>query len=442
MLRHYQKFTLSRSDAPDHDVLRTHIVPRYDTMKLLKSQIEQKTGAGFATLLPEEPEDMWHAFNLIQENDQVRAKAVRRVTKTSDAGSTSSQRIALDLTITVTSTDFDIGSEQLHVSGRVAKENEHVKLGQHHTLDLELNRKFTLEKSDGWDSVALEQLKEACDASKRAELWAVVLGEGTANICMITEHQTILRQKVEVPVPRKRRGGVDGHTKGMERFFSTTLSTLLRQIDLPSTSSTAQQQGKTLPLLLASPGFIATSFLQYIKDEAIRTTNKPLMALIPSIIIAHSSSAHVHSLNEVLSSPAITAKLSDTKFARETALMDKFNTLMRQDDGRAWYGPREVERAVAKGAVGRGGGVLLINNVLFRAQNVKERRRWVKLVDQVRDVEGGEVRVLSSLHESGKRLEGLGNVAAILTYPLEDLDEEGEEGGEVGGGEEEGEMVI
>ncbi|EOA86676.1 Translation factor pelota [Exserohilum turcicum] len=409
-------------------------------MKLLKSQIEQKTGAGFATLLPEEPEDMWHAFNLIQEHDQIRAKAVRRVSKTSEAGSTSSQRITLDLTITVTATDFDIGSEQLHVSGRVAKENEHVKLGQHHTLDLELNRKFTLEKADGWDSVALEQLKEACDASKRAELWAVVLGEGTANICMITEHQTILRQKIEVPVPRKRKGGVDGHAKGMERFFATTLSTLLRQIDPPSTSSSTNG-GKTLPLLLASPGFIAAAFLQYIKDEAIRTTNKPLLSLLPSIIIAHSSSPHIHSLHEVLSSPAMTSKLSDTKFARETALMDKFHALMRLDDGRAWYGPREVERAVAKGAVGRGGGVLLINNVLFRAHNVAERRRWVRLVDQVRDVEGGEVRVLSSLHESGKRLEGLGNIAAILTYPLEDLDDEaGADDGGVGG--EEREMVI
>jgi hypothetical protein len=30
----------------------------YTIMKLLKSQIEQKTGAGFVTLLPEEPEDM------------------------------------------------------------------------------------------------------------------------------------------------------------------------------------------------------------------------------------------------------------------------------------------------------------------------------------------------------------------------------------------------
>lgn len=348
----------------------------------------------------------------------------------------------MDLTIQVTHTDFDIGSGQLHVSGKVATENEHVKLGQHHTLDLELNRKFTLEKADGWDSVALEMLKEASETERRAELWAVVLGEGTANICMITEHQTILRHRIEVSVPRKRRGGVDGHTKGMDKFFSTTLSTLLRQIDLPSTTSSASPQDKTLPLLLASPGFVATAFLAYIKTEATRTTNKPLMSLLPSIVVAHSSSAHIHSLNEILSSPAITAKLSDTKYARETALMDKFLTLMRLDDGRAWYGPREVERAVDKGAVGRGGGVLMISNSLFRAQDVRQRRRWVKLVDRVRDVEGGEVRVLSSLHESGKRLEGLGGVAAILTYPLEDLDEEGEGEGEGLDGEEQGDMVI
>lgn len=348
------------------------------------------------------------------------------MTKTSDSGSSISERVKIDLTISVTSTDFDIGSGQLHVAGRVAVENEHVKLGAHHTLDLELNRKFTLEKGDGWDSVALEMLKEACDTERKAELWAVIMGEGIANICLITEHQTILRQRVEVPVPRKRRGGLDGHDKGMDKFYGTALQTLLRHLDLTNSSANSQPE-KTVPLLLASPGFVAQSFLGYIKAEATRTTNKPLLALLPSILVAHSPSPHIHSLAEVLASPAITTKLSDTKYARETALMDKFNSYIRRDDGRAWYGPREVERAVEKGAVGRGGGVLLISNALFRAQDVRERKRWVALVDRVREVEGGEVRVLSSLHESGKRLEALGNVAAILTFPLEDLDEDEEE---------------
>lgn len=127
------------------------------------------------------------------------------------------------------------------------------------------------------------------------------------------------------------------------------------------------------------------------------------------------------------------ARLKDTQFARETRLMDDFLTLLRKDDNRAWYGPREVERAAEKGALGKGGGVLLISDRMFRAQEVGARRRWVGLVDRVREGEGGEVRVLSSEHESGRRLEGLGGIAAILTFPLEGLDEEdGEE--EDGGG--------
>jgi protein pelota len=70
--------------------------------------------------------------------------------------------------------------------------------------------------------------------------------------------------------------------------------------------------------------------------------------------------------------------------------------------------------------------VLLISNALFRSQDIATRRRWVKLVDQVREIEGGEVRVLSSDHESGRRLEGLGGIAAILTFPIDDMESDGE----------------
>jgi protein pelota len=323
------------------------------------------------------------------------------------------------------------------VSGKIVEENEHVKIGQHHTLDLELHRPFVLRKAEGWDSVALEQLKEAIREDRRAELWAVVMGEGIANICMITEYRTILRHRIDIPVPRKRKSYNTGHSKAMEKFFMTTLATLRRQMD-PGNPSTAEPE-KTLPLLLASPGFVAQAFFTYMKEEATRTLDKSLRALIASVIIAPATSAHAHALSDILSSPAITTKLSDTKYARETALMDKFTDLMRLDEARAWYGPREVERAVDRGGVGRGGGVLMISDTLFRSHNVEERRRWVALVDRVREVEGGEVRVFSSLHESGKRLEGLGNIAAILTYPIDDLEEDETFVVEDG---EEGEMVI
>ena len=44
-------------------------------MKLVNKSLE-KDGAGSIVLVPEEQEDMWHVFNLVQEGDAVRASTV------------------------------------------------------------------------------------------------------------------------------------------------------------------------------------------------------------------------------------------------------------------------------------------------------------------------------------------------------------------------------
>lgn len=398
-------------------------------MRLIKQNIE-RDGSGTVSLFPEEPEDMWHAYNLIANNDLLRASTIRRVTSESATGSTSSTRVHITLLIRVTSIDFDPQAGQLHVSGRVAEENKWVKVGAFHTLDLELQRNFTLEKSEGWDSVAIDVVKEAIKEDKEGTVPAVVMQEGFANICLITEHQTILKQRVETGIPRKRVGRSSDHDKGIERFYAVVLETLKRHVDI------------TLPrpLLIASPGFTAAGFQKYIIEEATRKGEKAIMTNKSNFVVVHSSSGHLHSLNEVLKSSEVLTKLSNTKYAKETKYMDDFMTMLRKDDGRAWYGPTEVEKAVEKGAVGRGGGVLLISNALFRSQEIGVRKRWVLLVDKVKE-EGGDARILSSDHESGKRLEGLGGIAAILTFPLDDLDEGDEEMHQVAEGENQ-EMII
>ncbi|KAL3468421.1 eRF1 domain 1-domain-containing protein [Aspergillus heterothallicus] len=397
-------------------------------MRLVKNKIEYN-GAGSVTLIPEEPEDMWHAYNLIVPGDILYATAIRRVTTTGTTGSTSSQRVRLTLEIRVKNLDFDPQNSQLHVSGQIMNETPHTKIGQHHTLDLELNRQFTLEKGSGpdnegsgWDSIAVEALKDAVDegGNRRAEAVAVVMQEGLAHICFIGQHRTILKQKVEMSVPRKRVGGSD-HDKTMTKFFQTTLDTLLRHLEFNTSATSMSTSDPIRPVLLASPGFTATSFQKHIQSVA-NTSTPALKRLLPSIAVVHSASGYLHSLTEVLQSPTVKALLSDTKHARETKLMDDFNEQLRKETNKATYGPREVEYAVDQGAVGRGGGVLIISNRLFRAQDVAERKRWVTLVDRVRDVEGGEVRVLSSEHESGRRLDGLGGIAALLTFPINDED--------------------
>ncbi|KAJ6021814.1 hypothetical protein N7540_007318 [Penicillium herquei] len=407
-------------------------------MRLIKNKIEHN-GSGTVTLLPEEPEDMWHAYNLIRPDDILRASAIRRVTTVQDTGSTTSTRVHLNLVIRVKNLDFDPQSSQLHVSGQIINETPHTKIGQFHTLDLELNRNFTLEKEVGangegvgWDSIAVEMLKDAVDegGNRRAEAVAVVMQEGLAHICFIGQFQTILKQKVEMSVPRKRQGGGGGdHDKGMGKFYRVTLETLLRQIDFNTASTSTASNESVRPILLASPGFVASGFHKYMQTEA-STTTPALRKLLPSVAVVHSASGHMNSLSEVLQSPAVKTLLADTKYARETRLMDEFLDQLRKETNKATYGPREVESAVDQGAVGRGGGVLIVSNKLFRSQNIAERKRWVSLVDRVRDVEGGEVRILSSDHESGRRLEGLGGIAALLTFPVieeEDVSDSGDD---------------
>lgn len=170
-----------------------------------------------ACVLTRPSEDMYHLYNLIEVGDHVRASAVRRVQSESTTGSIESKRVHTTLTIEVSKTAFDAtGSTSappdpsntgavdgtatpnsaaesslagalgggsggkgatLQVSGRVASENKHVKMGAFHTLDLECNRQLTVTK-DSWDSIHLERLSDSSDVGQRAEVGAVVLGEG------------------------------------------------------------------------------------------------------------------------------------------------------------------------------------------------------------------------------------------------------------------------
>lgn len=323
-------------------------------------------------------EDMWHAYNLIQQGDQVRATAVRRIVNESSTGSTESHRIKLNLTIRVDKVVFSAASTgansasgldspatgsagevaALHLSGPVTSESPHVKQGAFHTLDLELNREFTLIKAEGeWDSVNQERVEEATQlgGSGQAEVGAIVAGDGVANICLITQHTTLVRQRIDVPVPKKRRGGGTalGAEKATSKFHQQIYSAIIRHFDFDQLKC----------VIIASPGFVKESIMNYIMEEAQRTGNKAILQAKSRFMLLHSTSHHVHALSNLLSSPEVSARLKDTKFAREGQTLERFNRMLATDELRAWYGEDHVCKAAERGAV----GTMLISDALFRS---------------------------------------------------------------------------
>ncbi|WFD30178.1 Translation factor pelota [Malassezia sp. CBS 17886] len=448
-------------------------------MKIQSRQIE-RDGSGSVTVTPEGDEDLYHLYNLIQTEDLVRASAVRRVQSESSTGSIESHRVRLMLTVRVTKLDFEMansgaaattplgatpaagsqpgsgassaattpqsslvlgeagastmhtgasqGEPTLHISGRVAEENEHVRMGSFHTLDVEINRKLTITK-ELWDQHHLDVLDESGNAVNNAEVGALILGEGRAIVCVLTNHITIVRQRIQVAMPRKRAGaGYGGATssgaaKLGERFYSQVYTAVLRLLSMPSMRV----------VLVASPGFWRESMYDFLLEEAVHRGDKALIGNEGKrkLLKVHCATPHVHSLMQVLKSPEVAAQLQDTKFTRENQVMDQFLRTLASDELRAWYGERAIVLAAARGAI----GTLLLSDAILRNAHPVRRKQWVELCDQVKGF-GGSVVICSSQHESGRQLNGLGGAAALLTYPLDlDIVEEEEAETDAAGGE-------
>jgi protein pelota len=99
-------------------------------------------------------------------------------------------------------------------------------------------------------------------------------------------------------------------------------------------------------------------------------------------------------------------------------VLGRFFKLMQDDPDRAWYGYHSVAAANEQLAIDS----LLVTDELFRNSNVQTRKQYVQLVESVRE-KGGQVYLLSSMHVSGQQLQQVAGVAAILRFPLPDLDE-------------------
>eukprot|EP00897_Mesotaenium_endlicherianum_P004863 jgi/Mesen1/4404/ME000225S03393 len=308
-------------------------------------------GPGFVKVVPEEAEDLWHAYNLIAHGDNVASTTMRKVQRET-AGGEEAERVRLKLEIDVEAVEYDAVAAVLRVRGKNTSKSDH----------------------EVWDSIAIGILKEASDPATSADVAAVMMQEGLANLCLVGGSVTTVKARIETSMPRKRGPAIAGYDKDQ--------------------------------------------FAEYMYAEAARKELRAIIENKSKIILAHASSAYKHALKEVLSVPAVMAQIRDTKAAREVKGMEEFYAMLSADSARAFYGPGHVEAANERLAI----QTLLITDALFRNADIIARRKYVDLVESVREG-GGEVLVFSSQHVSGEQLAQLTGIAAILRFPLPDIED-------------------
>ncbi|XP_006428556.2 protein PELOTA 1 [Citrus clementina] len=340
-------------------------------MKILRRNLVEN-GPGSVKMEPVDSDDLWFAYNLIAPGDSVMAVTVRKVLRQMASGSRDAERVKLKLEIKVEVVDYDKEGSVLRIRGKNILENEHVKIGAFHTLEIELHRAFVLRK-DLWDSLALDTLHQAADPTASADLAVVLMQEGLAHILLVGRSMTITRSRIETSIPRKHGPAIAGYESALNKFFENVLQAFLKHVDFNVVRCA----------VIASPGFTKDQFHRHLLLEAERRQLRPIIENKSRIILVHTSSGYKYG-----------------SFLKVQALKDFFN-MLTNDPTRACYGPKHVEVAHERMAV----QTLLITDDLFR---------WYKR---------SEVQIL--IIWTGKEFElgQLTGIAAILRFPLPDLED-------------------
>ncbi|CAA0836073.1 Protein PELOTA 1 [Striga hermonthica] len=303
--------------------------------------------------------------------------------------------------------EYDKEGSALRIRGKNVLENEHVKIGAFHTLEIELHRPFVLRK-ELWDSLALDMIRQVSDPKASADLAVILMQEGLAHILLVGKSVTTTRSRIETSIPRKHGPAIAGYDKALNKFFDNVLQAFLKHVDFNVVRCA----------VIASPGFTKDQFHKHLLLEAERKQLRPVIENKSRIILVHTTSGYKHSLKEVLDDSSVMNMIKDTKAAQEVRALKDFFAMLSNDPERACYGPRHVEVAHERMAV----QTLLITDELFRSSDIPTRQKYVDLVDSVK-ASGGTVHIFSSMHVSGEQLAQLTGVAAILRFPLPDLED-------------------
>ncbi|ODV79422.1 uncharacterized protein CANTADRAFT_51682 [Suhomyces tanzawaensis NRRL Y-17324] len=389
---------------------------------IIKSKVKLKDKNVALTLVPQDSEDLWYIYNLLSIGDVVLVLTHRNVKKGNQTavqkGKSKMEKVLVKLKLSLEDIDYVASDEGMRLSGKSIEPHEFVPLNSYHTAEVELGKDITILK-ESWDQYDMKLLDELASIEKKADIGAIVLQEGIAHFCYVTESMTKLQAKVEKSIPRKNKDyGNSEVEKAMNKFYAMVIDTMVRNFDF----------NKLKVIIIASPGFVGKTLYEKILQECSNSNHESskvyndILKNKHKFLVAHSSTGYLQGLQEVMEDPATKKRLSDTRFLKESEVLDQFHLALNLDDGRAWYGLDEVTKAIDMDAV----RYLMVTDTLFRSDDIQQRKDYIELTERAKR-NGAEVFIFSSLHESGIQLDQLTGIAALLKYPVPDLDDSDEE---------------
>ncbi len=349
--------------------------------------IHQDFKQGTVKLKVTELDDLWYLQQILEPGDLVTGKTTRKIKVGSEENAKSLKK-TFTLTIEAETIDFGASGDTLRVNGKVKQGPEDVPRESYHALSLEENSEITLQKKR-WQQYQKQKLQESCEPKNQYLICILDREEAILALTKRSGHEVLA--KLAGQVAKKNR------SVEIKKDFQEEIISLLQEY---------AQRYSPARIVLASPAFY--------KEELLKKISSP--ELKKKIVLATCFDVSERALDEVLKRPELTEALKGNRAREEQLLVEQLLQEINRS-GAVAYGWEEVLQASESGAVKE---LLLTDHFIQKrkeAGQFAEVDQLLKLVDS----QQGKIHLLSSEHEGGRKLNGLGGIAALLRYKLPGL---------------------
>ncbi len=337
---------------------------------------------GEIKLIPENLDDIWHLYNIIDEGDLVRAVTFRTDEQKDDKiRSKKAEKKRMKLVIRVSEVKFHEFSDRLRIHGTIEEGPQ--ELGSHHTLNIEADKmdKISIVKEQ-WKDYQLQRIDEAVKLRDQSILTFASIDDDSATVAVL--RQSGIQWIADID--SKRSGKMYPSKDSVHEYFGEILSVVKTNME------------KNPILLVVGPGFTKDHFIKYGKEKEPQ--------LFEKYLVHGTSYSGMNGIQEAIKTGVIEQIIKENRVVFETSLVEKLFEEIKKD-GLATYGEQEVKNALINGAVER----LLIIDVLIRKEIGEQ---LLELAKQ----NNSESTIINTMHEAGKKMEGIGGIGALLRFKI------------------------
>ncbi|OQS54870.1 dom34 [Ecytonucleospora hepatopenaei] len=340
-------------------------------MIIYKNETKDSNSHGKIALCTTNTEDCFCISQILQENDKINSKTTRKVSF--DGGKTQ-KKIKISLEIQLESFSADLEHGILYLKGKVSKENEFVSLGSYHTLNIEIEQKFTIEKNN-WTSFELKLLKDATKISP--EVLFLIFYENTCNFMSFGNSQNKVISKCDVN----------------KKNFKPILNTLLLHINNYKTNVVVScfKTAEQFCVYAYKQNKIELNFIQLSSD----LKNAPASKIVSKVIL----------------NPAYKEIFANCKYYKDILECKKYLNKIKEGNEKTFLGFKELKEAFDYGAIEN----LFITDILYRPSSLEKRKVIERLINEALSFRA-KIFVVPVENEVGEELDKLGGIAGTLSF--------------------------